>query len=73
MECSWEIVAAEDCVEQIHEMFFARFCGRLIALLGTPFGPWTFIKLEFSDDSFATVLVNFGSFVEYTSQHASLP
>jgi hypothetical protein len=68
MECSCEIVAAEDCVEHFHE-FYARFCRRLRAL----FGPWTFIKLGFSDGSFELGLVNFGSFVEYTSQNASLP
>jgi hypothetical protein len=73
MECSWEIVPAENWVEQFHEKFYARFCGRLRALFGTPFGLWTFIKLEFSDGSFEIGLVNFGAFVEYTSQHASLP
>jgi len=66
-------LAAEDCVKQFHEKYFARFCRSLRVLFGTPFGPWTFIKLEFSDGSFEIGLVNFGSFVEYTSQHTSLP
>jgi hypothetical protein len=34
VECSWEIVAAEDWVEQFREKCYARFCRRLRALLG---------------------------------------
>jgi hypothetical protein len=48
MECSWEIVVAEDCFEQFHEKFYARFCRRLRTLFGTVLGPWTFITLESS-------------------------
>ena len=38
VECSWEIVAAEDCVEVFCEKIYARFCRRLRVLFGKPRG-----------------------------------
>jgi len=78
MKTKWDLfpaslwnAAAKDCVEQFHEKLYVRFCRCLRPLFGTPFGPWTFIKLEFSDGSFEIGLVNPSAWSDGHCPHAA--